>query len=67
MSTFKSTFYNTFYLLGHPALGAIAAFTLIGIWGEFDSEPLAVAFVLYSIMWLLLLQVLEFLGWKHSV
>lgn len=63
MEIFKSTFYNTFRTFGHPALGGIAMFTLAGILLELDPKVAAVAFILYSGMWFLMLQVLEFFGW----
>ena len=65
MSVFCKTFYATFITLGNPALGGLPAFTLIGIFSTIPASTLAVAFVIYTIWRVIMVDYLKFLGWDR--
>lgn len=65
MSKFFRAFYDIFSTLGHPALGGIATFTFIGIFTSIPSSTLAIAFIVYTICWTIMVDYLRFLGWDR--
>lgn len=64
-AVFCRTFYDTFSVFGHPALGGLSMFTLIGIFSDVPASTLAIAFVFYAIWWVILRDFLGFLGWSR--
>lgn len=64
-AVFCRTFYDTFKVLGHPALGGLPVFTLIGIVSDIPGSTLAIAFVIYSIWWVIMCDYLKYIGWDR--
>ena len=50
----------------HPALGGMCIFVIAGLLFNIAADPLAIIFVVYVVLWCILADFLNYLGWNRS-